>query len=152
MRQSKGRSLLILAILFCSGCTWLTQRMAVTQCTFEWLSVSHQKSSLTHTRFKIDLKAGNPNNTDATLDRIVYTFYADDLKLVEGSTPNTVHIPAGESVVLPIELKVSHLSAVEAIARVYEGRVSRYRLTARVYMRTPWGEMSHDIELWNQGS
>lgn len=152
MRQFKAGNLLLLAFLLCSSCSWVSQRIAVTRCNFEWVSLSHEKSNLTQTDFQIDLRVQNPNNSDATLDRIVYTFYADDLKIVEGRSKGPITIHAGETSKLPIQLRVSHLSAVGAIARIYKGEVSQYRLTARVYMSTAFGELGYDIELWRKGS
>jgi len=151
MRQFTARNLLLLAVLLCSSCSWVSQRIAVTRCNFEWVSLSHEKSNLTHTEFQIELRAQNPNNTAATLDRIVYTFYADDLKIAEGRSQGPITIHAGKTSELPIQLKVSHLSAVGAIARIYKGEVSQYRLIARVYMSTAFGEMGYDIELWRKG-
>ncbi len=152
MQQFKGRQLLFICLLLCSGCSWLSQRMAVTRCNFEWVSVRHEKTSLSETQFNIDLKIQNPNNSDATLDRIVYTFYADELKLAEGRTLNPISVPPGETADLPIELTVPHLSSITAIARIYKGEVSKYRLVARIYMRTVLGEISYDIDLWSQSS
>jgi len=124
--------------------------MVITRCNFTWEGLKHGSSSLTETQFQIFLRAQNPNQTDAVLDRIVYTFYADDFELVQGTTQGTVKIPAGQGAPIDIELTVKHLKALRAIQKINAGQVQQYRLTARIFMSSPIGELSYDIELWRE--
>ena len=152
MQRIKHTHLLILGLVLMSGCTWLTQRMTITQCNFTWEDLQHKGSSLMESRFQISLRAQNPNPNDAVLDRIVYTFYADDLELIQGTTQGTVSVPAGQSAPIEIELTVKHLKALKAIQKIKSGKVKQYRLTARVFMSSPFGELSYDIDLWRESA
>lgn len=84
---------------------------------------------------------------DAVLDRLVYTFYANDTDLFSGTTGKGIKIPAGKSKKFVTTMTLQYNKLGEALVEAIRLGKADYKIKARAYTTTIIGEISYPVEI-----
>ncbi len=83
-----------------SSCAFLQKRLAVKNLQFSLQSVIIRSLTFQRLGMEINLKAFNPNDVEAVMDRMDYTIYFEGVKAIYGSTQETYRVaPKGSKLV-----------------------------------------------------
>jgi len=132
------------------ACTWIAQRKALAKCDFSLHAVKLVNADFSGFELEVKLKAQNPNDVDAVLDRLDYTLFMEGVEVAQGLVSEKHTIPKRGEGIITTRLKVKY-STIPKMADVVMAAVankkSRIRMTGTVHFDTPLGTISHGIEL-----
>lgn len=135
------------AITVLISCSTLQERAAVKECKFRLISVRAYDFTFSNMKLDFDIKADNPNSIDAVLDKLVYTFYVNDIDVFSGTTGKTINIPAKKSTNFPTTIALEYTQIGQALAEAMKLKKAAYRMEARAYVSTILGEMSYPVSI-----
>jgi len=128
-------------------CTSIKERLAIKECKFKLVSVSAHSFTFSDLKLDFDIKADNPNNVDAVLDKLVYTFFANNTKIFSGTTGKTVNIKARKSETFTTTITLEYSKIGQALAEAMKLGSAAYRMDARAYVSTVLGEISYPVSI-----
>ncbi len=135
------------AIIVLISCTTLQERAAIKECKFRLVSVRPYDFTFSSMKLDFDIRVENPNSVDAVLDKLVYTFYANDIDVFSGTTGKTINIPAKKSADFPTTITLEYTQVGQALAEAMKLRKAAYRVEARAYVSTILGEVSYPVSI-----
>ncbi|MCK4575968.1 LEA type 2 family protein [candidate division WOR-3 bacterium] len=141
-----GIILILLALSF--GCTELMKRVAVKELEFNLKRVSLIDYDLSTMTLKIDLDAYNPNDIDAVIDRLDYSFYINEKNAANGTTARKETVKAGKEKIVSTTLRINYLSLGVAILEAVKDKKADFRMEGTVFVETPVGAITFPIELF----
>lgn len=152
-RKKKGgemRKIVIILILLTLsfGCTEFMKRLAVKELDFSLLRVSLINYTLSDMTLKLDIMAKNPNDIDAVIDRLGYSFFINEKNAANGSTLKKVTVKAGRKKTVSTELTIDYLNLGAAILKAVQEKKANYKIKGTVYIDTQIGSISFPIELF----
>jgi len=94
-------------------------------------------------RLKVELKFYNPNPVIATLDRLMYSLYGNDIYLGDGIIPEVYDIPPQGTRTITTHFELPYGGAVRAIwdYLIKGGRIT-WRIVGIAYIDTPLGTLN----------
>jgi LEA14-like dessication related protein len=135
------------AIIVLVSCTALQERAAIKECKFHLVSVRPYDFTFANMKLDFDIRADNPNSIDAVLDKLVYTFYANDINVFSGTTGRTINIPAKKSTNFPTTITLEYTQVGQALVEAMKLKKAAYRVEARAYVSTILGEVSYPVSI-----
>ncbi len=129
------------------SCAAVEQRLALKKCTFALLSVSPHSFTFSNLKVDFDIKVDNPNDFDAVLDKLVYTFNVNNTEVFSGTTGNRVNIKAKKSETFTTTITLEYNQIGQALAEAMKVESAAYRIDARAYVSTILGEISYPISI-----
>lgn len=138
---------LLLIIVFLLSCTAVQERLAIKECKFSLVSVKPYDFTFNNLKLDFDINCNNPNKIDAVLDKLKYTLYANDNRLISGTTGKGIKISAkgSNNFVTTVTLEYSKLG--EALISAIRLGKAEYRVEATAYIQTIIGEISYPVEI-----
>ncbi len=132
---------------FLVSCTGVRERLALKECIFSLISVTPYEFTFNSLKLDFELKVDNPNSVDAVLDKLLYTFYANETDLFSGTTGKGIKIPAGKSKKFVTTMTLEYNKVGEALVEAIRLGKADYKITARAYTTTIIGEISYPVEI-----
>ncbi|TES92240.1 MAG: hypothetical protein E3J87_05860 [Candidatus Cloacimonadota bacterium] len=144
------RKLLIIVIVLVVliGCSEFMKRMVVKELEFSLKSVSLIEYDISTMTVKVALKAYNPNDIDAVIDRLDYSFYINEKNAANGTTGRKVTVKAGKTETISTNLKINYLNLGSAILKAVKEKKADFRVDGTVFVETPVGAITFPIELF----
>ena len=133
-----------------SGCALLAaydQRRAIEQARFALRGVGLESIDLASATFRITLELDNPTTTALELDRLDYTLYVNDTRVVTGATTTHVLVPAGQTRTLPVLATIRFRDVPGPVRGVLLGGKPRYRVAVVGHFDTPFGTIDYPVTL-----
>jgi LEA14-like dessication related protein len=121
--------------------------MAVKELDFSLRRVSLVDYDLTNMTLNVEIKADNPNNIDAVIDRLDYSFSINDKVATTGTTARKITVKAEGTKTISTKLKVNYLNLGAAILEAVKNKKADFRLEGTVYVDTPIGAITFPIDL-----
>ena len=138
--------LILLTLSF--GCTEFMKRLAVKELDFSLVRVSLIDYSLSDMTLKLDIMATNPNDIDAVIDRLDYSFFINEKNAANGTTAKQVTVKAGGEKTISTNLTINYLDLGAAILKAVQEKKANYKIKGTVYIDTQIGSISFPIELF----
>jgi len=138
--------LILLTLSF--GCKEFMKRLAVKELDFSLVRVSLIDYTLSDMTLKLDIMATNPNDIDAVIDRLDYSFFINEKNAANGSTLKRVTIKAGREKTVSTELTIDYLNLGAAILEAVKDKRADFRIEGKVYIDTEIGSISFPITLF----
>jgi LEA14-like dessication related protein len=129
------------------SCTALQERAAIKECKFRLVSVRAYDFTFSNMKLDFSIRVDNPNSIDAVLDKLVYTFYVNDLDVFSGTTGKTINIPAKKSIDFPTTITLEYSQIGQALAEAMKLKKAAYRMEARAYVSTILGDVSYPVNI-----
>jgi LEA14-like dessication related protein len=129
------------------SCAALKERAAIKECKFRLVSVRAYDFTFANMKLDFSIRVDNPNNIDAVLDKLVYTFYVNDTDVFSGTTGRTISIPAENSTQFPTTITLEYSQIGQALAEAMKLKRAAYRMEARAYVSTILGEVSYPVNI-----
>lgn len=147
----KKAFLILMSLTILAGCSFLQERLAVKNCKFSFVSARPMLSVTDmlqrRLRVKLRIRIKNPNKGKATIDNLDLMLYLEGRKTVTASFPG-VSIPAGGIRTVSSTVTVPFSAAGNAVvATVKKKGQIRYRLAGKVYVKTPLGKTSFQVDI-----
>ena len=142
-----NKMMYLVIILLTLSCTGIQERLAIKECKFSLFSVTPYDFQFSDLKIDFEIKADNPNNVDAILDKLTYDFYVNETQVFSGTTGQGIKIPAGKSKNFTTTTTLQYSKIGEAILEAIKFQNAAYKVTATVYIRTIIGEMSYPVEI-----
>ncbi|MEB3197272.1 MAG: LEA type 2 family protein [Candidatus Sericytochromatia bacterium] len=149
-RASRWLFLLALACLpMLTGCAVYqayVQRRAIEQATFSLVNAQIVGLDLAGAEFAVTLRVHNPGDHAVVLDRLDYSLYANDLKMLQGSTSQTIEVPPGQD--RPVFVRVG-LAYADMAAPLRQWLLLRktisWKLEGLAHFETPLGVVDYPV-------
>jgi LEA14-like dessication related protein len=129
------------------SCTTVKERLAIKECKFSLVSVKPYDFTFNNMKLDFDIKAENPNNVNATLDRLAYTFYANNTDIFQGTTGKGLSIPAGKTNTFTTTVTLEYTKLGQAITEAIRLKTASYKVQATAYINTILGEISYPVTI-----
>jgi len=146
MRRIVSITILIL-MLFSLNCSEFMKRMAVKELQFSLIRVGLIDYNLTDMTLKVDIRATNPNDIDAVIDKLDYTFFINDKSAASGTTAKRVKVTAGNKKTFATELTVNYIGLGTALFEAVKEKRADYKLEGKVYIETSVGSITFPVNL-----
>jgi LEA14-like dessication related protein len=144
----KAVFLLIAAICCLSlGCSEFAKRMAVKELDFSLERVSLDEYDMTYMTLNVEVKADNPNDIDAVIDRLDYSFSINDNSVASGTTARKVTVEANKMKNISTKMKINYMKLGAAILDAVKNKTADFRMEGTVYVDTPLGAITFPIDL-----
>lgn len=141
---------ILLALVPFLACTWIAERKALAKCEFSLHAAKLINADFSGFELEVRLKAQNPNDVNAVLDRLDYTLFMEDAEVAQGVVSEKHTIPKRGEGIITTRLKIKY-SSIPKIADVVMAAVakkkSKIRMSGTVHFDTPIGTLSQDIEV-----
>jgi LEA14-like dessication related protein len=135
-----------LAVLILS-CAGIKERLAIKECKFSLVSVKPHTFTFSNLKVDFDIKVDNPNTVDAVLDKFVYEFFANDIKVFSGATGNMIRIESRKSETFTTTITLEYNAIGQALAEAMKLGSAAYRIDARAYINTLFGEINYPVSI-----
>ncbi len=125
-----------LGLLLAAACSWVAQRKALAKCEFSLHSVKLVNADFKGFELEVGIKARNPGDVDAVLDKLEYSVYLEGAHLADGAVSKVFRIPAGGSKVIRTQVKVAYsdlASAKDAVLKAVLARKARVRVRGKAH-------------------
>lgn len=142
-----NKMLIICLITLVVSCSAIKERLAIKECKFTFLSANPYDFTFSDLKVDFELKVQNPNNVDAVLDRLDYTFYINQTDVFNGTTGKGLKIPAGKSERFTTTITLEYTKIGQAIVEALRFKTASYRIKAKAYIKTIIGEISYPVEV-----
>jgi len=135
------------AILIVLSCSAIKERLAIKECKSALASVTPYDFGFSDLKLDFDIKVTNPNNVDAVLDKLDYTFFVNQTDVFSGTTGKGIKVAAGKSdnFVTTITLQYTKIGAT--IVEALRLKQADYKVKAKAYINTVIGEISYPVEI-----
>lgn len=143
----KGRVCIVLVLCVLLSCVAIKERLAIKECTFALISVTPYEFTFNSLKLDFEIKVDNPNDVDAKLDKLVYTLSASETDLLSGTTGRGIKIPSKESRKFVTTVTLEYKELGEALIEAIRLGKVEYKITARAYTTTVFGEISYPVEI-----
>ncbi len=137
----------ICSILLIVSCSAIKERLAIKECKFSFLSANPHDFTFSDLKVDFELKVQNPNNVDAILDRLDYTFYVNQTDVFSGTTGKGLKVPAGKSENFTTTITLEYTKIGQAIVDALRLKTASYKIKAKAYIKTVIGEISYPVEI-----
>jgi len=140
----------ILGLVLLSGCTWIAQRKALADCKFSLNAVKLENMDFSGFTLQVKIKAENPNEVDAVLDRLDYTLFMEGVEVARGVVKEKQTIPKLGSGIITTSMTIKYSTIPEmgdVVMTAVTKKKSKVKVTGTVHFDTPLGTLSHDIEM-----
>ncbi len=118
------------------SCSWIAQRKALAKCEFSLHSVKLVNADFQGFELEIGIKAKNPTETDAVLDKLDYSVFLEGAHLADGVVEKQFRIPTGGSQVIKTRVKVAYAdlsSAKDAVMKAILKKEAKIRVSGRAH-------------------
>jgi len=129
------------------SCSAIKERLAVKECKFTFNSANAYDFTFSDMKVDFELKIQNPNNVDATLDKLDYTFYVNQTDVFSGTTGRGLKVPAGKSENFTTTITLEYTKIGQAIVEAIRFKTASYSIKAKAYVKTIIGEISYPVEI-----
>lgn len=129
------------------SCASVEKRLALKRCTFALVSVSPHSFTFSNLKVDFAIKVDNPNDMDAVLDKLTYTFYVNNTDVFSGTTGNRINIKAKKSETFTTTITLEYNKIGQALAEAMKVESAAYRIDARAYVSTILGEVSYPVSI-----
>lgn len=143
----KQNIVVTIIVIICLSCAALKERVAIRECKFFLESVRPYDFTFSNLKLDFDIKVENPNSIDAVLDKLVYTFYANNTDVFSGTTGRSVTIPAKSAAQFTTTITLEYAKIGQALAEAMKLGSAAYRISARAYVNTILGELSYPVNI-----
>jgi LEA14-like dessication related protein len=148
---------LLLALLFvtpalpgCSAYQAYVQRQAIQQARFNLKAVTLSGLDFAGANFEVVLELENPTDTPIVLDRLDYTLFVNDARLIAGFTDQTITVPARDLRPIRFATHVRYADVGAQLRQVLAVGVKSYRLEGVGHFDTPFGTIDYPVRLLGQ--
>jgi LEA14-like dessication related protein len=138
------------AIDGCSAFQAIAQRQAIEQARFHLKSVTLTGLDLAGANFAVVLELENPTGTPIVLDRLDYTLFVNDARVVSGFTAQKVTVPPQDVRPLTFESHVRYADVGAQLRGVLTSGVRTSRLEGIGHFDTPVGTIDYPVHLLGQ--
>ena len=129
------------------SCATVQERLAIKECKFSLVSVTAHDFEFYNMKLDFQLKVENPNKVDAVLDKLTYSFYANETNVFSGTTGQGIEIPAGKSKNFTTTITLEYNKIGQALIEAITMETATYTIEAKSYIKTPLGEISYPVEI-----
>ncbi len=144
MKRKLGFVFLTLLILSCAS---IRERLAIKECKFSLVSVRPHTFTFSDFKVDFDIRVDNPNTVDAVLDKFVYEFFTNDIKVFSGTTGKKIKIESKKAETFTTTITLEYNAIGQALAEAMKLGSAAYRIDARAYINTLLGEMSYPVSI-----
>jgi len=144
----KKVAIIVAVLIVFVGCSEIAKRIAVKELKFSLIGVSLIDYTLSDMTLKVDMRATNPNDIDAVIDRLDYSFFINDKNAANGTTAKKVTVKADGKKTFSTELTVNYLSLGVAILEAVQNKKADYRVDGKVYIDTQVGSIAFPVKLF----
>lgn len=146
--MKKAVPLFLVAVCCLSlGCSEFAKRMAVKELDFSLNRVSLVDYDMTYMTLNVDVEADNPNDVDAVIDRLDYSFSINDKNVANGTTAQKVTVKANKSKNISTKMKINYIKLGAALLEAVKNKTADFELEGTVFVETPIGAISFPIDL-----
>lgn len=138
---------LVVVLSLSLGCSEFAKRMAVKELDFSLEGVNLVDYDMTYMTLNVDVMADNPNDIDAVIDRLDYSFEINNKNVANGTTARKVTVKANRSKSISTKMKVNYIELGAAVLEAVKNRTADFRMAGTVYVETPIGAISFPIDL-----
>lgn len=142
-----GKTLIIFSIIILVSCSAIKERLAIKECKFTLLSANPYEFTFSDLKVDFILKVQNPNDVDAVLDRLDYTFYVNQTDVFSGTTGKGLKISAGKSENFTTTITLEYTKIGQAITETLRLKTASYSIKAKAYIKTVIGEISYPVNI-----
>ncbi len=125
----------------------MQERLALKECTFAFVSVRAYDFRFDRMKLDFTVKAKNPNQVDAVLDRLTYTLYINELDVFSGTTGEQVKIPTGKSTNFATTVTLTYAKIGPALIEAIKLEKAQYELKAQVHIATVLGDLTYPVTI-----
>lgn len=143
----KKVAIIFALVVIVFGCSEIMKRMAVKELKFSLIGVSLIDYNFTDMTLKVDIKATNPNDIDAVIDRLEYVFFINKKNAADGTTLKKVTVKAGKKKTFSTELTINYLSLGAAILEAVQQKKADYKIEGKAYVDTQIGSIAFPVSL-----
>lgn len=129
------------------SCSAVRERLAIKECKFSLNSVTAYDFTFSNFKIDFEIKAENPNNVDAMLDKLTYDFCVDETDIFSGTTGQSLQIPAGKSKNFATTITLNYSTIAETLLDAIRFQSAVYKVKARAYIKTIIGEISYPVDI-----
>jgi len=133
--------------MICIACTAIQERLAVRECVFDLVSVTPHDFTFNKVTVDFKVKADNPNNVDAVLDKFTYTFIVNNTDVFSGTTGKGITIPQKGTTDFVTSIVLDYSKLSQTIIEVLKTQQASYTVKARAFVSTILGEISYPVEI-----
>lgn len=137
----------VFVTLLTLSCTSIRERLAIKECKFSLVSVRPHTFTFSDLKVDFDIRVDNPNTVDAVLDKFVYEFFTNDMKVFSGTTGKKIKIESKKSETFTTTITLEYNAIGQALAEAMKLGSAAYRIDARAYINTLLGEMSYPVSI-----
>jgi LEA14-like dessication related protein len=138
---------LAVVLLLSIGCSEFAKRMAVKELDFSLKGVSLVEYDMTYMTLNVDVQADNPNDVDAVIDRLDYSFGINEKNVANGTTAQKVTVKANRSKSISTKMKINYMELGAAVLDAVKNKTADFSMEGTVYIDTPIGAISFPIDL-----
>jgi LEA14-like dessication related protein len=129
------------------SCAAIQERLAVRECVFDLVSVTPHDFTFNNVTVDFKVKADNPNNVDAVIDKFTYTFIVNSTDVFSGTTGKGITIPQKGTTDFVTSILLDYSKLSQTIIEVLKTQQASYTVKARAYINTILGEISYPVEI-----
>lgn len=144
MKKELLLSLIVLPWLACSA---IQERLAIKNCKFALDSVEAYDFRFSNMKLDFVIKVDNPNDVDATLDKLIYNFLVNATEVFSGTTGQQVRIPAKKSNSFATTITLEYTKVGQTIVDAIRLKKADYAVNANAHINTPLGEIVQPIHI-----
>ena len=138
------------AVSGCSAYQAFVQRQAIQQAEFSLKGVTLTGLDLAGANFDVVLELANPTDTPIVLDRLDYTLFVNDARLISGFTAQKVSVPAQDVRPIHFSTHVRYADVGARLRQILSQGVRSYRLEGVGHFDTPFGTIDYPVNLLGQ--
>lgn len=142
-----NKIIIICSIILIVSCSAIKERLAIKECKFTFLSANPYDFTFSDVKVDFTLKVQNPNDVDAVLDRLEYTFYVTQTDVFSGSTGKGLKVQAGKSENFTTTISLEYTKVGQAIVEALRLKTASYSIKAKAYIKTVIGEISYPVNI-----
>ncbi len=142
-----NKIIIICSIILIASCSAIKERLAIKECKFTFLSANPYDFTFSDVKVDFTLKVQNPNDIDAVLDRLDYTFYANQTDVFSGTTGKGLKVQAGKSENFTTTISLEYTKIGQAIVEALRLKSASYSIKAKAYIKTVIGEISYPVNI-----
>ncbi len=143
--MTKTRTLFFVFLIL--SCSAIKERLAIKECKFSFLSANPHDFTFSDVKVDFALKVQNPNDVDAVLDKLDYTFYVNQTDVFSGTTGKGLKVSAGKSENFTTTVNLEYTKIGQAIVEALRFKTASYRIKAKAYVKTVIGEISYPVDI-----
>lgn len=143
----KKELLLSLIVLPWFACSAIQERLALKNCKFALASVDAYDFGFSNMKLDFVIKVDNPNDVDATLDKLTYDFLVNATEVFNGTTGRQVKIPAKQSHSFTTTVTLEYAKIGQALVEAIRLEKADYAVNAEAHINTPLGEIVQPVDI-----